>query len=338
MDLSTTYLGFKLPHPFIVGAGPLTETLDSVKRLEDAGAAAIVMHSLFEEQIKREAVQITDAVPPTAQTFESAASYFPKQREFPSGPHGYLEHLNRIKSAVRVPVIASLNGTTPDGWLKYSKLIEDAGADALELNIYYLPTDPKETGAAAEQRVLDSVRIVKGTVSIPVAVKLSPFYSAPVNLASRLDELGAQGIVIFNRFYQPEVDPDSLDMMPKAHLSKSSELSMRLRWLAILSGQVRASLAVTGGVHTAVDAGRSITAGAHAIQMVSALLIKGPQYLREIKLRLEEWVEQYHFNSVVEMRGCLSLQNCPRPDAYERANYARVLQSWHNNAAATRGD
>ena len=330
MDLSTTYLGFKLPHPFIAGAGPLTEHLDSVKRLEDAGAAAIVMHSLFEEQIEREAVRITNAVQPSTQTFEEAASYFPKQHEFSKGPNGYLEHLNRIKATVHVPVIASLNGTTPDGWLKYSELIEDAGADALELNIYYLPTDPNETGSDAEQRVLESVRMVKSTVKIPIAVKLSPFYSAPVNLAVRLDELGAEGIVLFNRFYQPEVHPDALDMMPKAQLSNSSELSMRLRWIAILSGRIHASLAVTGGVHTAEDAGRSIAAGAHAVQMVSALLENGPEYLSEIRPRLEEWMEQHRFNSAAEMRGCLSLQNCPSPAAYERANYARVLQSWRH--------
>ena len=317
MDLSTTYLGFKLPHPFIAGAGPLTEDIDSAKRLEDAGAAAIVMHSLFEEQIEREAVHRT-----------SQTSYFPKAHEFPSQPDGYLVLLSRIKAAVRVPVIASLNGTTPSGWLKYSELIEHSGADALEINIYHLPTDPKETGAEIEQRVLECVRLVKSTVKIPIAVKLSPFYSAPVNMATRLDDLGVDGIVLFNRFYQPEIHPDALDIMPTVHLSNSSELSMRLRWVALLSGRIGASLAVTGGVHTAEDAGCSIAAGAHAVQMVSALLKNGPEYLSEIRPRLEEWMERHHFNSIAEMRGCLSLQNCPSPAAYERANYARVLQSW----------
>lgn len=327
MDLSTTYLGLKLSHPLIAGAGPLSENLDTVKRLEDAGAAAIVMHSLFEEQIEREAVRITNDVQPSTQTFKEATSYFPKQNELAHGPFFYLEHLHRMKETVHVPVIASLNGTTPEGWLKYSELIEAAGADALELNIYYLPSNPHETGVEVEQRVLESVRIVKRTIKIPVAVKLSPFYSAPVNMASRLDDLDADGIVLFNRFYQPEVHPDELDMMPKAHFSSSSELSMRLRWIAMLSGRVCASLAVTGGVHTAEDAGRSIAAGAHAVQLVSALLENGPEYLGVIKLGLQEWMERYHFNSVTEMRGCLSLQNCPNPAAYERANYARVLQS-----------
>jgi len=226
-----------------------------------------------------------------------------------------------------VPVIASLNGTTASGWLKYAELIEEAGADALELNIYYFPTDLTETGYEVEQRTLESVRIVKSSVDIPIAVKLSPFYSSPANLIARLDDLLVQGIIVFNRFYQPDVGPDDVDMMPKVHLSNSGELLLRLRWLSILSGRIRASLAVTGGVHTAEDAGRSIAAGAHAVQMVSALLQHGPEHLRKVRQGLEEWMERHGFNSVAQLRGCLSLQNCPNPGAYERANYARVLHS-----------
>ena len=326
MDLSVKYLGFDLPHPFIPGASPLSENLDSVKRLEDAGAPAIVLHSLFEEQINRESVRITRPNEPSAAAYREGTSYFPKAHELPFGPHGYLEHLHRVKQAVKVPVIASLNGVTPSGWLKYAELIEDAGADALELNLYYLP-DMNETGFEIEQRVLDSVRIIKANADIPVAVKLSPFYSSIGNLIARLDDLLVQGIIIFNRFYQPEVGPDDLDMMPKAHLSNSSELRLRLRWLSILSGRIRASLAVTGGVHSGEDAGRAVAAGANAVQVVSALIEHGPEYLGTLRKQLEEWMEKHGFNSIDQLCGCMSLQNCPNPTAYERANYARVLHS-----------
>jgi len=328
VDLSTTYLGFNLPHPFISGACPLAENLDDIKRLEDAGAAAIVLHSLFEEQIEREAFCVLNELDPPATGFAGVLSSFPKEHEFAFGPNDYLEHIQRVKECVRIPVIASLNGTRPDAWLKYAGLIEDAGADALELNMYYLPTDPEETGERAEERVLDSVLIVKSVIQIPLAVKLSPFYSALPNLASRITSLGAEGLVLFNRFYQPELGPDHLDMAPSVHLSNSSELPLRLRWIAILSGRIRASLAVTGGVHTADDAGRSIAAGAHAVQMVSALLQNGPEYLTVVRKGLEEWMERHHFDSVARMRGCLNLEHCPDPSAYERGNYARILKSW----------
>lgn len=316
MELSTTYLGLKLSHPFIAGSGPLTENLDSAKRLEDAGAAAIVMHSLFEEQLEREAGT------------RPQSSHFPKPSEFPSHPDDYLVLLSRISATVQVPIIASLNGTAPKDWLKYSKLIELAGADALEINIYHLSLDPRETGAEVEERLIEFARVAKSTVKIPVAVKLSPFYSAPLNIVTRLDALGVDGIVLFNRFYQPEIHPDALITKPMAGLSTSSELPIRLHWIAILSGRIRASLAVTGGVHTAEDAGRAIAAGAHAVQMVSALLEKGPERLCEIRFELEEWMERHHYKSVEKMRGCLSLQNCPSPAGDERANYARLLQSW----------
>jgi dihydroorotate dehydrogenase (fumarate) len=326
MNLATKYLGFDLPHPFIPGASPLAVDLDSARRLEDAGAAAIILHSLFEEQINRESVRITDSNEPSAAVYREGSSYFPKTHELPYGPHGYLEHLHRLKQAVHVPVIASLNGLTPSGWLKYAELIEDAGADGLELNIYYLP-DMNETGFEIEQHLIESVRIIKANASIPIAVKLSPFYSSTGNLIARLDDLMVQGIVIFNRFYQPDVGPDEVDMMPMTHLSNSSELLLRLRWLSILSGRIRASLAITGGVHTGEDAGRAIAAGANAVQVVSALLQHGPEYLGTLRIQLEEWMEKHGFNSINQLCGCMSLQNCPNPAAYERANYARVLHA-----------
>lgn len=326
MDLTTTYMGFKLPHPLICGASPLAESVHAAKRLEDAGAAAIVLHSLFEEQIEREALRIAKPHE-SASAYRESVSYFPKSYELPYGPHGYLEHVHRLKQAIHIPIIASLNGTTPSGWLKYSELIEDAGADGLELNFYDIPTDLKETSFEIEQRVLDCVRVIKSTIDIPIAVKLSPFYTAPANMIARLDEIGVHGLVLFNRFYQPDVGPDNMDMMPKMHLSNSSELLMRLRWLSILTGRIQTPMAVTGGVHTGEDAGRSIAAGAHAVQVVSVLIEHGPEHLRKIKEDLEHWMERHGYDSVSKLRGCMSMQNCPNTEAYERANYARVLQN-----------
>jgi len=314
MDLSTKYMGLTLPHPLICGAGPLTESVDDARRVEDAGAAAIVLHSLFEEQIEQEAVR-------------ERATYFPKSHELPYSPSRYLEHIHHLKQVLHVPVIASLNGTTPGGWLKYSKLIENAGADGLELNFYYIPADPNVTSVEVEQRIVDCALAIKNSIDIPIAVKLSPFYTTPANLIMRLDNIGVHGIVIFNRFYQPDVGPDDLDTMPKVHLSNSSELLLRLRWLAVLSGHVRASLGVTGGVHTGEDAGRALAAGAHAVQMVSVLIEQGREHLTTVKQELERWMAQHGYDSVSQLCGCLSLQHCPDTGAYERANYARVLHS-----------
>jgi dihydroorotate dehydrogenase (fumarate) len=324
MDLSTKYMGFTLPHPFICGAGPFTESVESAQRVEEAGAAAIVMHSLFEEQIEQEA-------------FRKRAPYFPT-RELPFTPHHYLEHLHRLRQVLHIPLIASLNGATADGWLKYAEQIEDAGADGLELNYYYIPTDPNETSFEVEERVVDCATAIKNTIAIPITVKLSPFYTTPANLISRLDRIGVQGIVIFNRFYQPDVGPDDLDTRPRTHLSSSSELILRLHWVSILSGHIHASLAVTGGVHTAEDAGRALAAGAHAVQMVSALIEHGPEYLQTVKADLERWMEQHGYDSVSKLIGCLSLQNCPEPGAYERANYARVLHSHRCEPASADGE
>jgi dihydroorotate dehydrogenase (fumarate) len=328
MDLSTTYMGMKLSHPLIAGAGPLADDLDVAKRLADAGAAAIVMHSLFEEQIEREAVRTMNDMEQSAESSSEASSFFPKAHEFSMGPEHYLEQIRKLKRAVNVPVIASLNGTTPAGWLKYSELIEEAGADALELNLYYLPTDLKESGEQVEQRVVQSVRLVLESVKIPVAVKLSPFYSSIINLVAQLDQLGAKGLVLFNRIYQPEIDAELLDVVAKLELSTPAELPLRLRWMGILYGRVKASLAVSGGVHSPVDAVKAVMAGADVVQMTSALLTRGPEYISQLRKGMEDWMTEHFYKSVKEMRGSLSLKNCPDPSGYERANYARVLQSW----------
>lgn len=328
MDLSTRYLGFDLPHPLMPGASPLVDDLDMVRRLEDAGASAIVLHSLFEEQIDAEEGVYHAAVEGTADAFAEALSYFPRADEYQLGPDKYLEQVRRIREAVKVPVIASLNGTTAAGWLRYAKLLVEAGAQALELNVYYVATDPDETSDAVEQRVVDVLTNVKQAVSVPVAVKLSPFYSSFARLARRLDDAGADGLVVFNRFYQPDIDLEQLEVVPKLALSSPHELLPRLRWLAILSGRVRASLAVTGGVHDAEGALKAVMAGAHAVQMVSALLREGPEVLRRVRDALEQWLVEHEYESLRQAQGSMSLERCPDPSAFERGNYMRVLQSW----------
>jgi dihydroorotate dehydrogenase (fumarate) len=310
------------------GASPMVDSLDTVQRLEAAGAAAIVMHSLFEEQILQEQWATIYHMDVHAESFGEALSYFPRPGEFALGPEQYLAQIARIKKAVHIPVIASLNGTTAGGWVEYARRMEEAGADALELNVYYLATDPEEPAATVEQRTLDILRTVKQTVSIPVAVKLSPFFSSLAHFATELDVAGADALILFNRFYQPDIDIEQLEVTPKLELSNSSELLLRLRWLAILSEKVRCSLAVTGGVHTALDAIRAIMAGAHAVQMVSALLRGGPAYLRTVLDEMSTWMEEHEYTSLRQMQGSMSLARCPDPAAFERANYIRVLQGW----------
>lgn len=328
MDLSTTYLGFKLPNPLMPGASPLVDDLDTVKRLEDAGAAAIVMHSLFEEQITHEQLGHLHAVEMHEDSFAEALSYFPQPQEYRLGPEAYLEQIRKIKAMVKVPVIASLNGTSPAGWLDYAKLIEQAGADALELNVYYLATQAWETSESVERRTLEALRVVKGAIKIPVAVKLSPFYSALANLAKQLDEAGADALVLFNRFYQPDIDVEELEVVPSLQLSDSSELLLRLRWLAILSGHVKGSLACSGGVHSPLDAIKAVMAGAHAVQLVSALLKREPAYLQTVRTGMERWMEEHEYSSLSQMHASMSHQKSPNPQALERANYMRILQGW----------
>jgi dihydroorotate dehydrogenase (fumarate) len=329
MDLSTTYLGLKLPHPFMPGASPLVDDLDNVRRLEDAGAAAIVMHSLFEEQITREEWFHFRATEMHRESFAEALSHFPHTDSFALGPDEYLDQIRRIKGAVSVPVIASLNGTTPGGWLNYAQLIEQAGADALELNLYAVASSPDDSSHDVEDRAIQMVCLVKESVRIPVAVKLSPFYTALGHFARRVDEAGADGIILFNRFYQPDLDPENLQVMRTLALSTSSELPLRLRWLGLLSGRVRASLAVTGGVHTSVDALKALMAGADAVQLVSVLLKRGPAHLKTLRAELAAWMSDRGYQSLAELKGSLSLHSCPDPQAYERANYMLVLQSWN---------
>jgi dihydroorotate dehydrogenase (fumarate) len=328
MDLSTSYLGLKLANPFMPGASPLVDDVDTVKRLEDAGAAAIVMHSLFEEQIVREQLSTFLHTERHGESFAEAMTYFPSPDRFALGPEEYLEHIGRVKAAVRVPVIASLNGTTLGGWLDYAKAMQQAGADALELNVYSLHSDPEEGGPAIEDRTIEMLKAVKAAVRIPVAIKLSPYYTSMASFAKRLDAAGADGMVLFNRFYQPDIDAEALQAVRALHLSNSSELPLRLRWIAILSGRVKASLAVTGGVHTALDAIKAVMTGAHAIQVVSALLQRGPHYLATLREKMVAWMEEHEYTSLAQMQGSMNLLMCPDPTVYERANYMLILQSW----------
>jgi dihydroorotate dehydrogenase (fumarate) len=328
LDLSTTYLGWKLPHPFMPGASPLVDDLDDVKRLEDAGAAAIVMHSLFEEQIVREQLATFIHTERHGESFAEARSFFPRPDSFSLGPEEYLEQIGRIKGTVRCPVIASLNGTTLGGWLSYARAMEQAGADALELNVYAVEADFERSALDVEERAVEMVRAVKSAVALPLAVKLSPFYTSLPHLARRLDEAGADGLVLFNRFYEPDIDASELTASRLLHLSNPSELRLRLRWLALLSGRVRPSLAVTGGVHTALDAIKAVMAGAHAVQVVSALLQRGPRYLATLRERAAAWMEEHEYESLSAMQGSMSLQMCPDPGVYERANYMLTLQGW----------
>jgi len=328
MDLSIDYLGFKLPHPFMPGAGPLGDTMDGVRRLEDTGAAAIVLRSLFEEQIVGEELATNRSMEGPGNSFAEALSYFPSPDKFVLGPDEYLEHIGKVKKAVSVPVIASLNGTTEGGWLNYACQIQEAGADALELNVYYVAVDPDETGQEIVARTVKMVASVKKLLRIPLAVKLSPFYSSPANVAKQMVTAGANAFVLFNRFYQPDLDIENLEVTPSLTLSHSGALLMRLRYLAVFSGRVRADLAVTGGVHTCTDAVKAIMCGANAVQMVSALLERGPQYMTTLRGELAAWLEEHEYESLRQMHGSMNLVKCPNPRAFERANYMHVLQSW----------
>ena len=328
MDLTTVYLGLALPHPLMPGASPMANDMDAVRRLEDAGAAALVMPSLFQEQIVDDEVRHHVHLAALEESHAEALSYFPGPSEFETGPEEYLEQIARLKEAVRIPVVASLNGTSRESWIEYARLIEQAGADALEVNCYFLATDPLENAEDVERRTLEVAEAVRNAVGIPVAVKLSPFFSAFAHMARSLDEIGVDGLVLFNRFYQPDIDIENLEVQPSLHLSDSSELLLRLRWLAILSGRVNASLVISGGVHTGIDAIKAVMAGAHAVQMVSALLRHGPEHLAVVRREMERWLIAHDYSSLVEARGSMSHAHCPNPAALERANYMRILQGW----------
>jgi len=316
MKLNTQYLG--------------VEDIDLVKRYEDAGASAIIMNSLFEEQIVQEQLATFEAFESTQDSFGEALSYFPDSVDFKLGPDLYIEKIRRIKEAVNIPVIASLNGSTRGGWLRYAKYMVEAGADALELNIYGVAADPNESGGAIEDRMVEMVEAVHNTIEVPVAVKLSAYFTSMAHLARRLDEAGVAGLVLFNRFYQPDIDIENLEVQRSLRLSDSSVLLLRLRWLAILAGRVRCSLAISGGVHTVEDVIKSIMAGADAVQMVSALLRGGPERLQQLRQELAEWLEKHEYESLEQMKRSMSLLRCPDPKAYERGNYVHVLQSWQD--------
>jgi dihydroorotate dehydrogenase (fumarate) len=322
------YLGFRLPHPFMVGASPLVDHLDTVRRLEDAGSAAIVMHSLFEEQITAAQTGRIHHMDPLNKQFATVLSYFPEPERYALGPDEYLEQLRRIKSAVKVPVIASLNGTTSEIWLTFGEQMVQAGADAVELNLYEVVTDPKQSSAEIERNVVKIAHELKRAVKVPIAVKLSPYFTALGHLAQELDRAGADGLVLFNRFSQPDFDIQALTVTPHIGLSGSSEVLLRLRWLAILHGRVRPSLAMCGGVAHPNDGIKAILAGAHAVQMVSAILRHGPAYFGVMRDGLSHWMEAHGFANLDAVRGRLSLANSLDPSAFERAHYIRTLSSW----------
>ena len=328
MDLSTTYLGLELPHPLMVGASPMVDDLDLVRRLEDAGAAAIVMHSLFEEQITLEQVAEQQLITAHEDMFAEAMDYLPKPVDFALGPDEYLEQLRQVKQAVSIPVIGSLNGVTPHGWLEYATLIEQAGADALELNVYQLVSDPEESADDVEGRMVAMLKNVMERTKLPVAVKLSPFYTSLPHFAKRITDAGADGLVLFNRFYQPDIDVEELEVDHTLHLSTSGDLLLRLRWLAILSARIETSFALTGGVHSAIDALKGIMAGAHAVQVVSAILRHGPDQLSTMHKELEEWLKTHEYESLRQAQGSMNLSRSPDASAYERVNYMRMLQSF----------
>ncbi len=326
MNLQVDWLGLGLAHPFIVGAGPLCDDLDNARRLEDAGAAALVMRSLFEEQLVQEQWHTHRHLDSHSHSHAEAASFLPEPDAFWVGPDDYMEHLRRLKAAVGVPVIASLNGVTPGGWLDHARRMQQAGADAIELNVFHVAADPRETAADVERRTLEMVRTVKGLVTIPVAVKLSPFYSALAHFAGELEGAGASGLVLFNRLYEPEIDPESLEVRRVLRLSNAAELPLRLRWLAILSPRMRGTLACSGGIHDVLDAVRAVMAGAHALQLVSSLLRHGPHRLAKLLGDFRRWLAEAEYESLAQMRGSMSLKHCPDPGAYTRANYMHLLQ------------
>jgi dihydroorotate dehydrogenase (fumarate) len=345
IDLSTTYLRLALHNPLVVSAGPLCEDLGNIRRMEDAGAAAVVLHSLFEEQIELESLDLNYYLSQGAESYSEAltyfpdlmAAYFPDMTTYNRGPDGYLEHLRRAKEAVDIPVIGSLNGVSTGGWVRYAREIEQAGADALELNIYHIPTDPATTGVQVEQMYCDLVREVRQHVGIPVAVKLSPFFSAIANMARRLVEAGADALVLFNRFYQPDFDLENLEVKPALTLSTSQELLLRLHWVGILFGRVTADLAVTGGVHSAENVIKAMMAGARAAMMTSALLKHGIDHLAEVRGGLAAWMEEHGYSSIRQMQGSMSQRAVPEPTAFERANYMKVLRSYSLRGAARGG-
>jgi len=328
IDLTTKYLGLPLKNPLVASASPLCESVENLQRMEECGVAAVVLPSLFEEQLTLESQTLDSDLSRGAQSFAESLTYFPNMQTYNLGPEGYLDLIRRAKEAVEVPVIASLNGSSLSGWVGFAREMERAGADALELNIYALPTDPARTGAEVERAYCGLVRQIKQAVKIPVAVKLSPAFSAMVNIAQRLDEVGADALVLFNRFYQPDFDIEQLEVVPNLVLSRPDELPLRLHWVAIIYGHVKADLAITGGVHSASDVLKSMMAGARVAMMTSALLQNGIGHLANVLEDLVRWMEEHEYASIQQMRGSMSQRAVPDPAAFERGNYMRVLSSY----------
>jgi dihydroorotate dehydrogenase (fumarate) len=327
MDLTTTYMGMTLRTPLVPSASPLSEDIDSIKRMEDAGAAAVVLYSLFEEQIIAQRHDLHHHLTHGTESFAEALTYFPEPPVFNLGPEGYLEHIRQAKAAVDIPIIASLNGDSIGGWTDYATQMQQAGADALELNVYYIPTDTELTGEQVEATYLDILTAVKAVVSIPVAMKLSPFFSNMAHMARCLDRAGADALVLFNRFYQPDIDLEALEVVPHVLLSTPQDLRLPMRWIAILYHRIQASLAATSGIHTAVDVIKMLMAGAQITMMCSALLQHGIAHLRRVEQELCEWMERYEYTSVQQMQGSMSQQYCADPSTFERTQYMRALKS-----------
>ena len=333
LDLSTKYLGLELKNPLVASSGPLCKDVGHILEMEDAGVSAVVLHSLFEEQINLESQELDRFLSKDTESFGEALSYFPDMQSYNIGPEGYLEHLRKTKAAVDIPIIGSLNGVSTGGWIRYAKLIEEAGADALELNVYYMPADGDMTGSRVEQMYCDLVSHVKASIRIPVAVKLGPFFSSIPNICKRLDQCGVDGIVLFNRFYQPDFDLEALEVVPNLHLSTSNELLMRIHWVAVLFGHLKADMAITGGVHTAEDVVKAMMAGAKVSMMTSALLRHGPKYVEQLEESVLAWMELHEYQSIRQMQGSMSKRSVAEPAAFDRANYMRVLSSYTLKAA-----
>lgn len=326
VDLSTNYLGLKLHSPLVVSASPLSRDVDGICRLEEAGASAIVLYSLFEEQLRQEEADLEYHLAAGTESFAESLTYFPQASEFHTGPEGYLNHIRKAKSSVRIPIIASLNGSTLGGWTKFAAQIERAGADAIECNIYYIPTDPKLTAEDVEKTYLDIVCAVKSSVTIPVAVKLSPFFSNMAAMAHRLDQAGADALVLFNRFYQPDIDLEELEIRPNVLLSGPQALRLPLTWIGILHGRIKADLAATGGVHGAPDVIKLLMVGANVTMLCSSLMRHGINHLRHVEREVRDWMEEHEYESVAQMQGSMSQIKCPDPAAFERAQYMRAVK------------
>ncbi len=325
MDLTTTYLGLNLRTPLVPSASPLTEEIDTIRQMEDSGASAVVLHSLFAEQLRQDTLELAHHLEHGTESFAEALTYFPEPEEFRLGPEEYLEHIAKAKKAVKIPIIASLNGSSMGSWTDYAKGIQEAGADALELNIYYIPTEMNLTAAEVETVYLDILKAVKAVVSIPVAVKLSPFFTNFANMASRLDQGGANGLVLFNRFYQPVIDLESLEVKPNILLSTPMAMRVPLRWIALLFGKVEASLAATSGIHRASDVLKMLMAGADITMLCSTLIRHGSRQIGVIERDLVAWMEEHEYESVSQLKGSLSQKNCAEPSAFERAQYMRAI-------------